>query len=367
MKKIVGIIAAVAMATSVFAADISAKAKLDGSLFNFDGDNISMIQAEHKVENWNPTLALSTSGDKAGASFSYFLSGWKKNYSVESSEADGKTTYSIKADDAKGNNYDTTNQQFAIWFSPFDGFKITVGHFSTNLNQETIDWCNTETGVEYDGYMLSYGSNGFTADVLLSAWDDAWFKKDKDVDAAIRQVYAKLAYGADFGKIGFAFDFEQKSKMFFGLGYNNTFGSVNMFVNGMGVMYQNGDSMKFGKIRYELFASTAVDSFGINVFLAGEVNTDKDMGAALSWWRRGHCEAAGKSSLGATVKLTYPIGSVGAYLYFQSNNFMADKFACEIKPGCTGSCGSMGWEVAADMNIGDKFTVNVPVSFTVAW
>ena len=372
MKKIIGIIAAVAMATSVFAADISAKARLDGSLFNFDGANISMLQAEHAIQNWNPTLSLATSGDKAGASFSYFVSGWKKNYSIAAKDdADPSKGYDFKAEDAKGNNYDTTNQQFAIWFSPFDGFKITVGHFSTNLNQETIDWCNTETQVEYDGYMLSYGSNGFTADVLIKAWDDAWMSKKKDQDATLQEIFFKLGYGADFGRIGFEFDMIQKNRMFFGLGYNNTFGSVNMFVNAMGVMYQTGDSMKFGKIRYELFASTSIDTIGISAFIAGDVNMKDASNYSLSWWRLGHNEAAEKTSLGTTLKITYPIGSVGGYFYFKDNNFMAEKFACEIKPGFTGSCGSMGWELALDMNINtaneNAFSINVPVNFTVAW
>ena len=384
MKKIIGIIAAVAMATSVFAADISAKAKLDGSLFSFDAGAISMIEAHHAIENWNPTLSLSANGDKAGASFSYFVSGWKKTYTPDPTGAveflaDPAKTWEAKKngserwaiDDAKGNNYDTTNQGFAIWFAPFDGFKITVGHFSTNLNQESIDWCNTETQVEFDGYMLSYGNNGFTADVLFNAWDGAWFSKGKEGDPAIKEIFTKFAYGADFGKIGFEFDFQQKSKMFFGLGYSNTFGSVNMFVNAMGAMYQQGDSMKFGKIRYELFASTSIDTIGISAFIAGDVNMKDASNYSLSWWRLGHNEAAEKTSLGTTLKITYPIGSVGGYFYFKDNNFMAEKFACEIKPGFTGSCGSMGWEVALDMNINtandDAFSLNVPVNFSVAW
>ena len=62
---------------------------------------------------------------------------------------------------------------------------------------------------------------------------------------------------------------------------------------------------------------------------------------------------------------------VFAVQVFKDNNFMAEKFACEIKPGFTGSCGSMGWELALDMNINtasdDAFSLNVPVNFTVAW
>ena len=62
MKKIVGILAAAAvLATSVFAADVSAKVKLDGKLLNVDTtkekDGVSAVSIGHNTdESWNPVL-----------------------------------------------------------------------------------------------------------------------------------------------------------------------------------------------------------------------------------------------------------------------------------------------------------------------
>ena len=76
MKKIIGILLAGALVTSAFAADVSAKVKVDGSLFNLDKDgNVSALKVEHKSEGWNPDLSLSINGDRAGASMSFYYGG----------------------------------------------------------------------------------------------------------------------------------------------------------------------------------------------------------------------------------------------------------------------------------------------------
>jgi hypothetical protein len=70
MKKIVGILAAAAvLATSVFAADITAKVRLDGSLFNYGTDgSISALKIMHNAgEAHNPILSWSYGDDKSGA------------------------------------------------------------------------------------------------------------------------------------------------------------------------------------------------------------------------------------------------------------------------------------------------------------
>ena len=72
MKKIVGILLAGALVVSAFAADVSAKVKVDGSLLNFDGKNFSALKVQHNSEGWNPDLSLSMNGDRAGASMSFY-------------------------------------------------------------------------------------------------------------------------------------------------------------------------------------------------------------------------------------------------------------------------------------------------------
>lgn len=353
MKKIVGILAVAAvMVASVFAADVSAKAKLDGYLFNWDGNNAKMLQVQHNVEDWNPCMALSTSSDKAGAAFNWYVKS------------------------GSGNFYETQNIKYNIWFSPIDGLKFNVGRWGTNLNQETIDWCNTETGIDTDGYAVSYNNGGFGFDLFLAAMDEPFFNSNKkkevedpvtnakswvdtNEDAKIRELYTKVQYGADFGTINAFFDMNGK-KMVFGAGYGNTFGSVKMFVNALAAMNDG-----FGKVRGEAFVSTNIDAIGLSSFLAFEYNGDKGFG--LSGWRVADQGTPNKASFGMTFKATYAAGSVTPYIYFKDGNFLVDNFGCEIKPGMTGNCGIMAWEVAADMMIGGTFTLNVPVSFTVNW
>jgi len=48
MKKIVGILAAAAVATSVFAADVSASTKINGKLFSYD--NAKKINIVHRKQ-----------------------------------------------------------------------------------------------------------------------------------------------------------------------------------------------------------------------------------------------------------------------------------------------------------------------------
>ena len=71
MKKIVGILAAAAIATSVFAADVSAKVQLEGNLFKFNADkSISAFDiGKPSAQTWNPIFDLAVSNDKAGAKF----------------------------------------------------------------------------------------------------------------------------------------------------------------------------------------------------------------------------------------------------------------------------------------------------------
>ena len=69
MKKIVGILVAAAIATSVFAADVSAKVQLEGNLFKFGTDKkITMFDiAKPSDQAWNPIINASVNNDQAGA------------------------------------------------------------------------------------------------------------------------------------------------------------------------------------------------------------------------------------------------------------------------------------------------------------
>src|SRR5574344_36901 len=200
------------VAGAAFAADVSAKVKIDGSLFAYGNDKtVSALSIKHGGEDWNPLMAFSFNGEKAGATFKIY----------DDDAADAKL-------------FESKDYGFSIWYKPVDMLKMTVGEWSTNLNQEKIDWCNTETGIDTFGYAASISASGFSFDAFLApGWNTAWFSKADGADAAIAETYFKAAYSASFGGISASFDMTAKDAYKFAAGYGNTFGTVNMFVNGL--------------------------------------------------------------------------------------------------------------------------------------
>ena len=344
MKKIIGILLAGALVTSAFAADVSAKVEVDASLFNFDGSNISAFTIGHKSLGHVPDLAVSFNGDRAGATAEFLTSGTDKI---------DNDNFAIKA------------QNYSIWFKPFDMLKVTVGRYSTNMNQEQIDWCNTDSGIDSQGYALDLNVDAFFATAFLApGWGKSFVSVPDGGDFAMGQLYVKAGYGADFGRIQAMFRLVNLKDMLLGVGYDNTFGSVKMFVNAL-VGFDDGYTTPI--IRGEAYASTNIDAFGISAFVAGGYNCDNEA-AGLTGWHIGNTYYdSDKITLGASLKLTYALGACTPYVYVKSANILADSFSINVKPGLTGNLGGMAWELAADMNISDKFTIDVPVSFTVAF
>lgn len=363
MKKIVGIIAAVAMATSVFAADVSAKVEILGRIFNYNASSkqAGLFAVTEGLRSWNPVFSLAVSGDKAGASVKFY----DNDLNV--------TPQGVR-------NLETVN--YNIWFQPADILKINVGQWSTNLNQEKIDWSHTETGIDDVGVAFNIASNGFTFDAFfVTKWSNAnwhnegvsygsdgakyWFTKTDDNDAVIGQTYLKVGYGADFGTINAMLDATNSFKTLkFGAGYANTFGSVNMFVNAIAAIDTSKDDA-FGKFRGEAFVSTNIDAFGISAFIAGEYVGKTNVG--FSGWRIGDISTPEKAAVGASLKFTYGINGYTPYLYIKDVNFLADNFSMEVKPGVTFNVGTCAFDIAVDMTLQEKVVIDVPVGMTVSF
>ena len=357
MKKIITAVAAVAMATTMFAADVAANVRMNGSLFNLDGEGkVRMIGLdEQSNQDYRPQFKLAVSGDKAGASVCFVRDIEDDNTDMGkpgNAFADSEATKMTKAVSP------------SIWFAPVDMLKVTLGQTDRNINQETIDWCNSDTNIGGFGVKADLNIDAFNASVLLLPGEGNYYVND----GKIAQTAVFVGYNADFGNIGAMFDMEDKM-MAFGLGYKGNAGSVSYFVNAMG--YLNDGT--FGNIRAEAFVSANIESVGINVFLPMNYVLK---GAAASEtcgnkWHKGGVGYSGNKDgqfiLGTTAKVTIPVAGATAYLYVAENDWLADSFAVEVKPGMTGSCGIMGWEVALDMNIADKFTMNVPVICTVSF
>lgn len=355
MKKIVGILAAATVATSLFAADISAATKIKANLFSYSADKtmglLNEINDSHDYAN--PNLSMSVSDEKAGA------------------------TVKLTTD---GGNTGVAMTTQTIWFKPVDMLKVTLGNSDVALNKETIKWTESWTGLGTNGILVTVDVSGFTLDVGFACngktgdVSNFWMTKIDGVDDPIlAPMFVKGAYAADFGTIGAyvllnrapnpwdafapAYGIDPKdgaiSNMDFGAGYKNTFDPVTVFANVIGHMED-----KFEWVRAEVFASGNVDAFGFGAFVAPLifVNSDLDQDAQVE----------------VLAKVTYALDACTPYACFKDQNILAKKFTSTIEIGATGNCGLMGWNAWVQIDTGkgaeaNKVEISVPVEFTVSF
>ena len=355
MKKIVGIIAAVAMAASVFAVDFSAGVKLQGSLFSYDAASktVTMLE-EHRVNHfYEKPISFAISSDKAGGSLKLSDVEWDNGTDL----ASGVTT-----------------DAWSVWFKPVDALKITVGRWSTNLNQEHIGWCNTDSGIETDGYALTLGLDSFSWDLFFAQGDNnPWFKKVGDGDAAVAELYTKFQFGADFGTINAMFNAINTFKDFrFGVGINLSGLPVGLWFNVIG----NYAAKDFQRIRVEADVSGNIDSIGYEVFIAGGYHMKAaGVGAANAFtgvegWHVGGSYGlpAGKDSkafVGMYAKVTFPIGNLGGFVEIKDGDFLVDNFSMQIYPGFTANVGGCEIKTGIDFQAQKDIKVSIPVEFAI--
>jgi hypothetical protein len=391
MKKIVGILAAAAIATSVFAADVSASTKIKGTVFSYDNaKTFSLFSEVNDSHDYaNPNMTFSVSDDKAGATIKLTTDG--------SNESVAQTTQTI-------------------WFKPVDAFKITVGNFDVALNKEQIKWTESVTGLGGNGFLFSVNVEGFGLDLGLSQADNAkWFSKaDGQDDPAISSFFIKAGYTADFGTIGGFVEFnraasgrktyafhdrffygpsvsgkkdvyklnadtgkiEKKSEdasanfplwalkdgaigdVLFGAGYRNNFDGIDLFVNFNGYMAD-----KFEWIRPEVWVSGSVDAFSYSAFVAPLIIVDSDVKDFLDLMdeKAFECEVV--------AKVAYAMDGFTPYAQFYDTNILAKKFASTIELGASGSVSAMGWKAWLQIDTGkgadqDKADISVPFELT---
>jgi hypothetical protein len=335
MKKIVGILAAAAVAASAFAADVSASTKIGGKLFNYAGNKIELLTENNDSHDYaNPNMTFSISDDKAGATVKLTTDGGNKTVAM-------------------------TTQ--TIWFKPIDALKITVGNFDIALNKETICYTESVTGLGGNGYLLSVNVEGFGLDLGLDANGAFWFTKDGNADAALKAFFVKAGYSADFGSIGAFVKFNNDSSkgyfkyadkagsiknILFGAGYKNTIDPITFFVNVSAYM---GNTFEW--VRPEVFVSGSVDAFSFAAFVAPIIIVDSNV--------------SDKFDAEVVAKLSYQLDSVNIYAQFKDASVMASPFTSEIQLGASGSCGAMGWKTWFQINTAASTSFAVPVEFSI--
>ena len=342
MKKIVGIIAAVAMAASVFAIEFTGGMRLEGSLFGYGADgSITALKLNHVNQDYHKPFVFSVNGDEAGAQLKI----------TEGDSATEKTS------------------AWNIWFKPVDALKIYLGAYDTNIFTESIDWTGSLTQVSGYGYGFQIAAGALNWDVILGGGNgNDWLSVPKGGDAVVKDFYTRITFGGDFGNAGaFFYANDTFKNMKFGAGYKGSAGDVGFFFNFIGFVANE----EFAKIRAEADVTMALGSIGWQLFIDGGYNLNASaagvtaMAGTDSWRLSGGANAAEKAFVGFVTKFSIPVDAFGFYVYIKDNDLLADQFAMEIKPGFTTNVGACAIEVAIDVNIADKVGFSVPVNFGV--
>ena len=422
MKKIVGILSAAAvLATSVFAADVSAKVKLDGNLFNYDGtkdkDPVSAVMIQHNTdESWNPVLKMATSGDNYGAEVGFYIGNW------DATKMDGWN-----------HGYGTGLKEWKIWFAPIDNLKLKVGRIDASLNTDTIDYDTRIFNYDEWGYQAEYSADGLTLNVGLHTgdpdkyWLSQSYDKEKDetkTNVAGFGVYG--AYNADFGALSVLFDANKTFEdIKAGVGYKNAFGDLNLFADA--ALFYVKDQKSINKdheavkdelgLGFDVDVKYNKDAFGVEAYAqfkmakfknytainVQNLKDDKgnDTGSPVEF-KDGKVTKIGDQSNDMTlffkVKATYKLDNgVTLYGYFKDTDLLARRytlkgynkissaseaesyekdgdfvFISDIRLGATGSVGAASWDICGKIETGkgadfDKINFSVPVSFSVAF
>ncbi len=360
MKKIVGILAAAAvLATSVFAADVSAATKIKGEVLKYDGSAESFKlfkEGNDSHEYAQPNITFSISDDKAGAEVKLSSDGGTKEVKL------------VKQ---------------TIWFKPVDVLKITAGNFDVALNKEKIKWTESVTGLGGNGLLLSLNVSGFSLDAGFAANEAYWLTSTKS-DPIIKNFFFKAGYSADFGTIAGYIEFNRQRDgrrpyafhdMYFGLGddaikyetntgaigdihfgagYSNNFNGIDVFVNVAGFMGKD-----FNWVRPEAYIGGNVDAFGYQAFVAPIIFLNNKDGVKQD----------PAVNLELVAKVTYQLEPCKIYAQFYDNQLLNKKFVSTIEVGAEGSCGVANWKVWAqiDTKANDKVDIAVPFELTVAF
>ena len=431
MKKIVGLLTAAAvLATSVFAADVSAKVRVGGNIFeaapaaNEKGDDataLKLLNADTISHTYDaPFATLTTSTDNAGGTVKFV------------GDENG-----LKAGDV------------AVWFKPIDALKITAGSQDFAMNKETITWDNHDKRQAYGtyGYSLSFAQDAISANVAFGTGDNGWFfedpiakygSKEEPAAAYVKDLYANFAYGADFGTISAFFRYRGKSwdiekteatstwtkvtettgkwveteagetytfnptEINFGAAYKNTIDALTFFVNVIATsktaatdkekafsdyVDKNGNAYAPFGLCVDAFVQYAQDALTLKGFVQFDA---KDFSHENAKGDKDLVDNGDNTALKVIARVDYKLDNgITLFGQFTDKNLLLKKkaanststdpasvFDAEIKAGASGNVGIASWETALQFNTGledakkenfNKVKISMPVWVQVAF
>ena len=432
MKKIVGLLAAAAvLATSVFAADVSAKVRVGGNIFeaapssNEKGDDataLKLFNADTISHTYDaPFATLSTSTDNAGG------------------------TVKFVRKDVKDQGAYLSYGDVTVWFKPIDMLKITAGKPDYAMNKETIDWTEHHGQQAFDvyGYSLSFAQDAISANVALGTGEGGWFfedaiakygKTEDPATAYVKDLYANFAYGADFGTISAFFRYKGKSldgtkeadagdysklkynptEINFGAAYKNTIDALTFFVNVVGtsksaatdkemdlaklaelggvtvpgiVTDKDGKARSVFGLGVDAFVQYSADALTVKGFVKYDT---ADFGHLAKKDNKEDIMADNNTIIEVLARLDYKLDNgIGLFAYFKDGNLLKKEkapnstsadptsvFASTIKLGASGNVGIASWETCLQFETGildakqenyNKVKISMPVWVQVAF
>ena len=328
MKKIVGILAVAAMATSMFAAEVAAGLKVNTDMFNMefkDGAKPTVLNAglDSGGYYWGSRLQLAVSSDKAGGQLALSYHGWD----------------AAKEGCTNGPNFYL--HDYKVWFKPFDMLKISLLNQGDHLNNSYVD---DKRVMHIDGaWKLDLTPiENLTVSATLG---NEWVKAGEFQDTGL-----KVTYGADFGTVGAMAIAKTNFKAWtFGAGYSGTVGPASVFAD---AAVSLADS-KAKDLAIDMQAKVAFEPVTFTCFaLYG--NTLANSGNAIA-----------DNSLLLRAKGEVKAGAATVYVEVKDDDLIADNFVMSVQPGVVFNVGAASCDFGAKVTIDPKGTSSISCPFTV--
>ena len=308
MKKIVGIIAALAMAGAVFAVDVATM-----------------------IHGWTDLLSMDLATDGAKPSFLGVRDPFDRQYAWYSTGI----KFSVAADKCGGsfevNHRDAEVMSVNAYVQPTDAVKIAVGKIGLATNAETIDYTKLRAFEDREGWAIDLTPvDGLTINTMLvtgaaRGWGWAFWGQN----GKIGETGIKIGYSADFGSVFALVDYADPVTDI-SAGYSGNFGGIGIFADFAYTMKENAN-----ELGVDLFVDGHADAFGYKVYVKFERGLDSEV-----------------NQLCAKFRGSYALDFGNAYLRVVSVNALADEFPIQVQPGLEFNIG------AASLDVGFQFDMN---------
>ena len=368
MKKIIGIMAVAAMATSMFAVDVTAQVKLSTKLFD---DKKVLTTPESAGWDVNNTyMKMSVASDQVGAEIHVSQKDLVENEEVDHDDDD--KTKKVKKVTGAAFLYG-----LSVWFKPVDAVKVTVGNNTAGtITKGTFAWwaqsakIENQMGIKVEVNVGSLGLEFLVADNKSTMKKEAFLDFNKSGYDMLSPFW--LAGKYSLGSAGTIQAFVTKGAEINAYGVGGWKNTMNDCALAFGVAY---DHMPWQQTGFygDVLVNFAKDGNGLKFDeVAGQIGGQYCANGLavrlVGLYAYGNKYGTTKFDAGFVAKASYAIDAFTPFLQLFGNGIMDKSLTAEIGVDFNvGSCAINAY-VSIPM-IFDKMgetKVTVPVSFTAA-